>query len=54
MSDAPTILSPESTAAINRDLEALNATTRVEFAVVLLEDVEGFDRFTEPAAYGDF
>ena len=54
VSDAPTILSPESTAAINRDLEALNATTRVEFAVVLLEDVAGFDRFTEPAAYGDF
>ena len=54
VSDAPQILSPESTAAINRDLEALNATTRVEFAVVLLEDVAGFDRFTEPAAYGDF
>ena len=54
VSDAPTILSPESTVAINRDLEALNATTRVEFAVVLLEDVAGFDRFTEPAAYGDF
>ena len=54
VSDAPKILSPESTAAINRDIETLNATTKVEFGVVLLENVAGFDHSTNPAAYADF